>query len=142
MANRDELLVLAAQIVSAHVANNTVVPGDVPKLIDAVYHALSKVGRSPDTAPPADPAVSVKRSVTADHLVCLECGKHFSMLKRHLGTDHQLTPGQYRQKWASGELPHRRAELCPGAVKLAKQIGLGRTRGRSRLGRRTVRKIS
>ena len=56
MANRDELLVLAAQIVSAHVANNAVVPGDVPKLIDAVYHALSKVGRSPDTAPPADPS--------------------------------------------------------------------------------------
>jgi predicted transcriptional regulator len=136
MANRDELLVLAAQIVSAHVANNAVVPGDVPKLIDAVYHALSKVGRSPDTAPPADPAVSVKRSVTADHLVCLECGKHFSMLKRHLGTDHQLTPGQYRQKWG---LPANYPLVAPNYARvrssLAKKLGLGRDKGRSRLGR-------
>jgi len=136
MANRDELLVLAAQIVSAHVANNTVVPGDVPKLIDAVYHALSKVGRSPDTAPPADPAVSVKRSVTADHLVCLECGKHFSMLKRHLGTDHQLTPGQYRQKWG---LPANYPLVAPNYARvrssLAKKLGLGRAKERSRLGR-------
>jgi predicted transcriptional regulator len=136
MANRDELLVLAAQIVSAHVANNAVVPGDVPKLIDAVYHALSKVGRSPDTAPPADPAVSVKRSVTADHLVCLECGKHFSMLKRHLGTDHQLTPGQYRQKWG---LPANYPLVAPNYARvrssLAKKLGLGRAKGRSRLGR-------
>ena len=129
MANRDELLVLAAQIVSAHVANNTVVPGDVPKLIDAVYHALSKVGRLPDTAPPADPAVSVKRSVTADYLVCLECGKHFSMLKRHLGTDHQLTPGQYRQKWG---LPANYPLVAPNYARvrssLAKKLGLGKAK--------------
>ncbi len=144
MSHRDELLVLAAQIVSAHVANNTVASGDVPKLIDAVYHALSNVGRASDTAPPPEPAVSVKRSVTADYLICLECGRQFSMLKRHLGTDHRLTPEQYRQKWG---LPANYPIVAPNYARvrssLAKKIGLGRTRAQqSRLGRRAARDLS
>jgi len=143
MANRDELLVLAAQIVSAHVANNTIAPGDVPKLIDAVYHVLSDVEGAHDTALTAKPAVPVTRSVTADHLVCLECGKHFSMLKRHLGTDHQLTPEQYRQKWG---LPANYPLVAPNYARvrssLAKKIGLGKARERSRPARRAPRKMS
>src|SRR5690348_16498624 len=98
MANRDELLVLAAQIVSVYVANNVVARGDVPKLINEVYRALTDAGHV-DAAASVEPAVPVKRSVTAGHLICLECGKHFSMLKRHLRTDHQLTPDRYREKW-------------------------------------------
>jgi len=132
MANRDELLVLAAQIVSAHVANSTVAPRDVPKLIDAVYRALSDVGRAPDATASAEPAVPVKRSVTGDHLVCLECGKHFSMLKRHLGTDHRITPEQYRQKWG---LPANYPVVAPNYAKvrsrLAKKLGLGMVKGQS-----------
>jgi predicted transcriptional regulator len=128
MTNRDELLVLAAQIVSAHVANNTVVPGDVPKLINEVYRALIDAGHPSNVAATAEPAVPVKRSVTPDHLICLECGKHFSMLKRHLGTDHQLTPDQYRQKW---DLAPSYPIVAPNYAKtrsvLAKKIGLGRT---------------
>ena len=127
MANRDELLVLAAHIVSAHVANNTVAPGDVPKLISDVYRALTDVGRASNAAASAEPAVPVKRSVTPGHLICLECGKHFSMLKRHLRTDHQLTPEQYRLKW---NLPRSYPIVPPNYGKrrsaLAKKIGLGR----------------
>jgi predicted transcriptional regulator len=141
MANRDELLVLAAQIVAAHVANSTA--EEVPKLIDAVYYALSNVGRTPDTEVPAEPAVPVKRSVTADHLVCLECGKHFSMLKRHLWTDHHLTLEQYRQKW---RLPSNYPIVAPNYGKVrsgwAKKLGLGKARERSRLGRKVAHKMS
>jgi|SRR5689334_17654873 predicted transcriptional regulator len=129
MANRDELLVLAAQIVSAHVANSTIAPRDVPKLIDAVYRALSDVGRAPHTEASAEPAVPVKKSVTADSLVCLECGKRFSMLKRHLGTDHRLTPEQYRRKWG---LPANYPIVAPNYAKvrsgLAKKLGLGKAK--------------
>ena len=127
MADRDELLVLAAQIVSAHVANNTVAPGDVSKLINDVYRALTDVGRASNTIGSVEPAVPVKRSVMPDHLICLECGKHFSMLKRHLRTDHQLTPEQYRLKW---NLPRSYPIVAPNYGKrrsaLAKKIGLGR----------------
>ena len=77
MTIRDELLVLAAQIISAHVANNTVVPGDVSKLIHEVYRALIDAGHPSKVAATAEPAVPVKRSVTPDHLICLERGKHF-----------------------------------------------------------------
>jgi predicted transcriptional regulator len=137
MSNRDELLVLAAQVVSAHVANNTVAPGDVPKLINEVYRALADAGRGPTAAATAEPAVPVKRSVTPGHLVCLECGKLFSMLKRHLGTDHQLTPDQYRQKW---DLAPSYPIVAPNYAKtrsaLAKKIGLGRTARTKRMPRK------
>ena len=123
----DELLLgLAAQIVSAHVSHNTVQSVDLPKLINDVHRALASAGQ--ETAPPrGEPAVAVRQSVKSDHLVCLECGKHFSMLKRHLGNDHQLTPGEYRQKW---DLPHDYPIVAPDYAKvrsrLAKKIGLGR----------------
>ena len=128
MTIRDELLVLAAQIVSAHVANNTVVPGDVSKLIHEVYRALIDAGHPSKVAATAEPAVPVKRSVTPDHLICLECGKHFSMLKRHLRTDHQLTPDQYRQKWdLAPSYPIVAPNYAATRSVLAKKIGLGRT---------------
>jgi predicted transcriptional regulator len=87
------LLGLAAQIVSAHVSNNAVESVDLPALINNVHRALANAGQP--TAPPrGEPAVSVRQSVKPDHLVCLECGKHFSMLRRHLAND--------RKRWHGG----------------------------------------
>ena len=94
----DFILSLAAQVVSAHVAKNAVSPEDLPQLIRDVHRALANAGQATVEPPRGEPAIAIKKSVTAGHLVCLECGKHFSMLKRHLNTDHQLTPEQYRQK--------------------------------------------
>lgn len=126
MTDHDYLLSLAAQIVSAHVANNTISSADVPKLIHDVHRALADAERGPEPSNGKSP-VPAKQSVFSDHLVCLECGKHFSMLKRHLGTDHQLTPDQYRQKWG---LPASYPIVAPDYAKvrssLAKRFGLGR----------------
>ena len=123
----DFILSLAAQVVSAHVAKNAVSPEDLPKLIQDVHRALANAGQATVEPPRGEPAIAIKKSVTAAHLVCLECGKHFSMLKRHLSTDHQLTPEQYRQKWS---LPQSYPIVAPDYAKtrsaLAKKIGLGR----------------
>ena len=99
MAERPELLGLATEIVSAHVRNNVIAADQLPGLIQQVFDALATVEQATAAAPKAEPAVPVKRSVLADHIVCLDCGKHFSMLKRHLMTDHKMTPQQYRQRW-------------------------------------------
>ena len=123
----DFILSLAAQVVSAHVAKNPVSPEDLPQLIKDVHRALANAGQATVEPLRGEPAVAIKKSVTAAHLVCLDCGKHFSMLKRHLTTDHQLTPEQYRQKW---NLPQSYPIVAPDYAKtrsaLAKKIGLGR----------------
>lgn len=123
----DLVLNLVVKIVSAHLANNAVQTEDLPKLIRDVHHALARAGQAALVEPRGEPAVPIKKSVLADHLVCLECGKSFSMIKRHLMTDHQLTPEQYRQKW---ELPPSYPLVAPDYAKvrssLAKKIGLGR----------------
>jgi predicted transcriptional regulator len=130
MADSDALLELAAQIVSAHVSKNAVAPNELPRLISDVHRALSTAGQAAATPTRGEPAVPVRQSVRQDHLVCLECGKHFSMLKRHLATDHELKPEQYRQKWG---LPPSYPIVAPNYAKvrstLAKKIGLGRKRG-------------
>ena len=132
----DLVLNLAAEVVAAHVANNTVAAEDLPKLIQDVHRALANAGTA-TANPQADPAVPIKKSVLADHLVCLECGKSFSMLKRHLATDHQLTPEQYRQKW---RLPSSYPVVAPDYAKvrstLAKKIGLGRKAAARKGGRK------
>jgi predicted transcriptional regulator len=121
------ILGLAAQIVSAHVSNNAVAVDQLPKLISDVYNALTTVGQVAVEQPKAEPAVAVNKSVFQDHIVCLDCGKHFSMLKRHLMTDHSLTVDQYRQKWG---LPYNYPVVSPNYAKvrsaMAKKIGLGR----------------
>jgi predicted transcriptional regulator len=99
MAERHELLELAGQIVSAHVQNNTIPPNQLPRLIQDVYTALFTADQVAAQGPTPVPAVPVKDSIVAGHVVCLDCGKEFSMLKRHLMTDHKLTPEQYRQRW-------------------------------------------
>jgi predicted transcriptional regulator len=136
MAEREELLQLAANIVSAHARNNALPADQLPVLIQRVYSALATVQQSVAAPPRPEPAVSVRASVHQDHLVCLDCGKHFSMLKRHLMRDHQLTPDQYRQRW---QLPPTYPIVAPAYAKtrsaMAKRIGLGR---KGRAGRKAT----
>ncbi|HTV26951.1 MAG TPA: MucR family transcriptional regulator [Xanthobacteraceae bacterium] len=120
-------------IVSAYVGHNTIAPADLPVLITSVNTALSELGQAPATAPAArSPAVPVWRSVTANAIVCLDCGWSGQMLWRHLTTAHNLTPQQYRERWklpatytlVAKHYSHRRSQL-------AKSLGLG-TRDGSR----------
>ena len=126
MAERPELLGLATEIVSAHIRNNAIEADQLPGLIQQVFNALATVEQATAAPPKAEPAVDVRRSVVADHIVCLDCGKHFSMLRRHLMTDHNMTPDQYRQRW---ELSRSYPLVAPNYTKtrsaLAKKIGLG-----------------
>ena len=123
----DEVLGLTAQIVSAHVRHNAVPPDALPGLIQEVYKTLTNVGKQPAQAEKPAPAVPVKQSIRQDRIICLEDGKSFSMLKRHLMTDHKLTPQQYRDKWG---LPRDYPMVAPNYAQtrstLAKKIGLGR----------------
>jgi predicted transcriptional regulator len=118
---------LTAQIVSAHVANNDVAAPQLPAFIRGVYDALATIGKAAVEPVRAEPAVTVKKSVFADHIVCLDCGKSFKMLKRHLSTDHQMTPGEYRAKW---RLPSSysmvAANYAAARSQLARDSGLGR----------------
>ena len=127
MAEHPELLGLATEIVSAHVRNNAIAAEQLPGLIRQVFNALATVEQATAAPPKAKPAVDVRRSVVADHIVCLDCGKHFSMLRRHLMTDHKMTPQQYRQRW---DLPSTYPLVAPDYAKtrssLAKKFGLGR----------------
>jgi predicted transcriptional regulator len=122
-----DLLGLAAQIVSAHMSKNPVSPDQLPKLINDVHHALTAVSQVAAEQPKAEPFVPIKKSVFAGHVVCLDCGRHFSMLKRHLMTDHQMTPDQYRKRWG---LPSSYPVVSPNYAEtrsaLAKKNGLGR----------------
>src|ERR671927_1145777 len=96
----ENLITLPADIVSAHVSNNSVAVNDLPQLIQNVHNALNGLGAKPEEAPARpEPAVSVRSSIKPDYIVCLEDGKKLKMLKRHLMTHYNLTPDQYRQKW-------------------------------------------
>lgn len=128
-----DVLGLTAQIVAAHVSNNQVPQEGLAPLIQEVYRTLSSVGQEPAAAPaPAvaadkpQPAVPVKKSVSADYLICLEDGKKLKMLKRHLATAYNMTPEQYRERWG---LPADYPMVAPNYAKhrssLAKKIGLG-----------------
>ena len=132
-AKKNGLLSMVTEIVAAHLSNNTVPLGDIPRLIHEVYGALTNLGQAPaKSVERQEPAVSVKKSVTADFIVCLEDGKKLKMLKRHLRTAYGLTPEQYREKWG---LPADYPMVAPNYAKkrssLARQIGLG-TGGRRR----------
>ena len=127
----EQILGLTAQIVSAHVRHNSVAPDALPGLIQDVYRALLNIGQQPAQAERAAPAVPVKQSIRQDRIVCLEDGKSFSMLKRHLMTDHKLTPQQYREKWGlSRDYPMVAPDYAKTRSALAKKIGLGRKAGR------------
>ena len=126
---------LAADIVSAYVSNNSVPSGDLPSLINDVHLALVKVAGSSSEAPAEapKPAIPVKKSITPDYIVCLEDGKKFKSLKRHLRTQYNMTPEQYRERWG---LPADYPMVAPNYAKarsqLAKQMGLGQQRRKRR----------
>jgi predicted transcriptional regulator len=127
-----DVLGLTVQIVSAHVSNNSVTPDALPTLIQEVYRTLSGVGKETPQPDKPQPAVSIKKSVFPDHIVCLEDGKQLKMLKRHLKTAYNMSPEQYRERWG---LPSDYPMVAPNYAKhrssLAKKIGLGtKPRGR------------
>jgi len=124
---------LTAGIVSAYVSNNSVASGDIPALINQIHAALLRVstGASDSQPEPLKPAVSVKKSVTPEHLVCLEDGKKFKSLKRHLRTQYNMTPEQYRDKWGlPPDYPMVAPNYAAARSQLAKQMGLGQQRRR------------
>jgi predicted transcriptional regulator len=128
-------LELTADIVSAYVGNNTVAASEIPDLISQVHRALLRVsgGAAEMQGEPVKPAVSVKRSVTPEYIVCLEDGKKFKSLKRHLRTQYNMTPEQYREKWnLPAEYPMVAPNYAAARSQLAKQMGLGQQRGRRR----------
>ena len=125
--SNEDVLGLTSQIVSAHVSHNTVAPDALPSLIQEVYRALTNIGKQPAEAEKPTPAVPVKQSIRPDRIICLEDGKTFSMLKRHLMTDHKLTPQQYRERWGlQRDYPMVAPNYARTRSALAKKIGLGR----------------
>jgi predicted transcriptional regulator len=126
-----EIIDLAAQIVASYVANNSVMPTDLPDLIKSVHGALANLGSASveEPAKRQEPAVSVKKSLNSDFLICLEDGKKFKSLKRHLRTTHNLSPEEYRAKW---NLPPDYPMVAPAysaaRSELAKSMGLGQQR--------------
>ena len=128
MDDRSEVIEMTADIVSAFVSNNSVPASDLPALIQSVHRALSGVTITPEVveAAPREPAVPVKKSVHPDFIVCLEDGRKFKSLKRHLRTKYNMSPEEYRAKWT---LPKDYPMVAPNYAKarsdLAKQMGLG-----------------
>lgn len=124
---------LAADIVSAYVSNNSVPSAELPTLISDIHNALTRIsGSSVEVLPEAPkPIVSVKRSITPDYLVCLEDGKKFKSLKRHLRTQYNMTPEQYREKWGlAADYPMVAPNYARARSQLAKDMGLGQQRSK------------
>lgn len=124
---------LTAQIVSAYLGNNPVPSAEIANLISQVHAALKRVsvGQMAAAAEPVKPAVPVKRSLNPDYIVCLEDGKKFKSLKRHLSTRYHMTPEQYREKWGlPADYPMVAPSYAAARSQLAKQMGLGQQRRR------------
>ena len=123
----DNLLTLTSNIVSAHLANNSVSTEEIPALIRKVYSTLANVNQENVTSSERpQPAVPIKKSVHADYIVCLEDGKKLKMLKRHLKTAYNMTPEQYRERWGlPADYPMVAPNYADQRSKLAKDIGLG-----------------
>ena len=126
---------LTADIVSAYLSNNPTPAAEIPGLISQIHAALVRVssGRTDTPAEPAKPAVSIKKSISPDYIVCLEDGKRFKSLKRHLRTQYNMTPEQYREKWGlPPDYPMVAPNYAQARSELAKQMGLGQQRQRGR----------
>ena len=132
--NANEMLNMTSEIVAAHISNNKVATSELSQLIEQVYRAISGVGSaSGPAAERPEPAVPIKKSITADHIVCLEDGKQLKMLKRHLKTSFNMTPQEYRERWGlAPDYPMVAPNYAKQRSKLAKQIGLGTRRKKSR----------
>ncbi len=137
MEDKSEIIEMTADIVAAYVGANSVTAADLPSLIQSVHRALTGVATGTDVAEaaPREPAVPVKKSITPEYLVCLEDGRKFKSLKRHLRTKYNMSPEDYRAKWS---LPKDYPMVAPSYAKarsdLAKQMGLGQ--GGRQTGRR------
>jgi len=128
-----DFIELTADIVSAYVSNNTVPAGDIAALINQVHSALIRVSSGQADAPsePLKPAIPVKKSIAPEYIVCLEDGKKFKSLKRHLRTQYNMTPEQYRDKWGlPPDYPMVAPNYAAARSQLAKQMGLGQQRRR------------
>jgi predicted transcriptional regulator len=128
MDEKSEIIEMTADIVSAYVGNNSISAAELPSLIQSIHRALSSVtaAAEPVEVAPKEPAVSIRRSIQQDFLICLEDGRKFKSLKRHLRTKYNLSPEEYRAKW---NLPKDYPMVAPSYAKarsdLAKQMGLG-----------------
>lgn len=126
--NKD-VIAWTADIVASHVQNNSVAISDLPQLIRTVHESLTSLSGESAAEKP-QPAVSIRRSVTPDFIICLEDGRKLKMLKRHLATAYGMSPEEYREKWS---LPADYPMVAPNYAKqrssLAKKIGLGKRRG-------------
>ncbi len=131
MEGRTDLVEMTADIVAAYVSANLVSPQDLPALVRTIHGALREIAGGVQVAAEVnlEPAVSVKKSVTPDFIICLEDGKRFKSLKRHLRTRYAMSPEEYRTKWS---LPHDYPMVAPNYAKarsdLAKRMGLGLAR--------------
>ena len=135
--DKDKLVNLTARLVAAYVTNNAVRATDLPALLNDVHAALAGVNSGIEetaiAAPRREPAVHPKRSITPDYIICLEDGKKFKSLKRHLRTSFDLTPEQYRTKWdLDPSYPMVAPNYAATRSELAKTMGLGRKAGRAR----------
>ena len=130
--NPGELLTLTTEIVAGHLGNNKVPTNDIPALIKQIYEALAVASGRAAPAERLQPAVSIRKSITPDHIICLEDGKKLRMLKRHLKTSYNLTPDEYRERWGlPADYPMVAPNYAAQRSALAKKIGLG-TRPRKR----------
>lgn len=127
------ILDLAVEVVAAYISNNSVPSSDLPGLITDVHSSLLRVtegGKEPP-AEPLKPAVSARKSVTSDYIICLEDGKKFKSLKRHLRTQYNMSPEEYREKWGLGvDYPMVAPNYAKARSLLAKEMGLGQQRRR------------
>ncbi len=131
--NETTFVELTTEIVCAYVGNNAVPASEIPALIKQVHGALSEAANasSAENLPAPEPAVSVSRSITPDYLICLEDGKKFKSLKRHLRTSYGISPEEYREKWGlKADYPMVAPNYAAERSKLAKKIGLGRGRAK------------
>jgi len=127
ITSRGEILRMTTDVVAAYVGNNALPAGQVCDVINTVFGSLKNLGENGGRGSPPVPAVPIRRSVTPDHIICLEDGKKLKMLKRHLRSSYDMTPEEYRAKW---KLPIDYPMVAPAYAKersdFAKKIGLGR----------------
>jgi predicted transcriptional regulator len=140
-ARRSELLKMTADVVSAYASNNMLPPAQISEVINTVYTTFAGLEKAgPDGKGEAQkPAVSIRKSVTPDYIVCLEDGKKLKMLKRHLRSTYSMTPDEYRAKWGlTADYPMVAPNYAAQRSAFAKKIGLGRKTGQkaARRGRR------
>jgi predicted transcriptional regulator len=133
-SGEDVLIELTANVVSAYLSKNSVASAEIPGLIAQIYSTLKRLsGEAVGAATPLKPAVPIKRSVTAEYIVCLEDGLKFKSLKRHLRTRYGISPDQYREKWSlPSDYPMVAPNYAATRSQLAKQMGLGQQRRRRR----------